>query len=429
MTTFVPQKETVSSQVIKLMNTMVSELETELKDATKNREVQIASYQNEGKDQNTIVGIKQSELETTSHCTAAVAELIAANKRNTEEEERKIISDAQLAKWSDQIVGVQNHAAPYRKAYNKAHLDFQKRYNHLNQVRKLIHNMTAKVNKFYVEKHIQQKKSGSVDTKKAAHVGSLLELSQSRATKAKESLTDQPRFQEMLQTIQNMMTTTSDDDVREASLDYALDNVTSGHRTPLTNEEHVQATEEALKDVKQHDPQHVKARGHLVKVGSDVGGYVYLVLTRISNTVADELSALKSSFQLQTATRKSVIAQADRNVDKLKLLISDGHETNKLANKRIEELKKENTNLNVKADHCKRDINDARVSLDGSKHLAKNLHMTLEELTSQLDRQITDIKHELKLSKWARTLMLEKLANVKSRVEAANARAAKKNTN
>jgi hypothetical protein len=423
---FVPVKKTMSSQVITLMDTMVSELESELKEATANRVIQLSSYQNEGKDQNAVVGIKTSDLSTTSQCTAAVTELIGANARNTAEEQRKIVSDAQFSKWNDQSVNVQNHAAPYRKAFDKAHLDFEKRYNHLNSVRKLIHNMTATVNKFYVEQHMQQTEEPSASAEKAAQVGSLLELAQASASNNKKSLTKQPRFQEMLQTIQNMMAADPmDDDVRPASLDYGLDNATSGVRTPIVNEEHVKATEAALKDITQHDPQHVKARGHLVKVGSDVGGYVYLVLTRITNTVADELSALKSSFQLQTATRKSVIAQADRNVDKLKLLVADGHDTNKAANKRIEELKKELTNLNIKADRCKRDINDATVSLEGSKHLATNLHLTLEELTSQLDRQITDIKHELKLANWARKLMLEKLHNLKNRVVARKARAAK----
>ena len=432
MAVFVPQKKTMSSQVIKLMDTMVAELETELKEATSNRIVQLSSYQNEGKDQNAVVGIKKTDLTSTSQCTAAVAGLIAANARNTVEEEHKLIPEAQLTQWTEQINTVQTHAAPYRKAFDKAHADFETRYNHLNKVRKLIHNMTAKVNKFYVEQHMQKKQASdsTSTTEKAARAGSLLELSQATAMRTQMSLTEQPRFQEMLQTIQSMMTTdptapTTDDAIRPANLDYALDNATTGHRTPLINEEHVQATEQALNDVKQHDPQHVKARGHLVKVGSDVGGYVYLVLTRISNTVADELSALKSSFQLQTATRKSVVAQADRNVDKIKLLIVEGQETNKAANKRMEELKKEKSALNLKADRCKRDINDANVSLEGSKHLAENLHMTLEELTAQLDRQITDIKHELKLAKWARTLMLEKLANLKKRVDNANARAAK----
>ena len=58
--------------------------------------------------------------------------------------------------------------------------------------------------------------------------------------------------------------------------------------------------------------------------------------------------------------------------------------------------------------------------------MADNLHMTLEELTAQLDRQIVDIKHELKLSKWARKLMQEKLNTIKKRVDNARERIAQK---
>tara|TARA_B100000795_G_scaffold201072_1_gene154805 strand:- start:242 stop:1840 length:1599 start_codon:yes stop_codon:yes gene_type:complete len=421
MTTFTPQKKTMSTQVIKLMDTMCTELEIELKEALSNREIQLSTYQTEGTDQNAVVGIKKGELSTTAQCKATVAELINANTRNTGEETSKLISDSQLAKWSDQITSVNAHTQPYREAYAKAHNDFQKRYNHLSSVRKLIHNMTAKVNQFYVQQHMNTKTAtaatAAADTKveDAVKTESLLEIGQPQ----------EPRFAEMLNTIQTMMSH-PEDPVKAANLDYGFDNATTGVREPLANQAHVDATLDALNDVKQKDPQHVDARGHLVKVGSDVGGYVYLVLTRISNTVADELSALKSSFQLQTATRKSVISQADRNVEKLNEIIQNGKDTNKAANKRLSELKKELVTLHLKKDGCKRDINDAMSSLEGSKHLADNLHMTLEELTQQLDRQIVDIKHELKLAKWARKLMNEKLNSIKKRVDNAKARVATK---
>ena len=432
MTTFVPQKKTMSTQVIKLMDTMCTELEVELKEALANREVQLSSYQREGTDQNQVVGTKKTELATTTECKAAISVLISANTRNTAEEEQKIISEAQLAKWNDQITNANAHAEPYRQAFAKAHADFEKRYNHLNQVRKLVHNMTAKVNQYYVKQHMESAAAAggttaatAANVKTASKAGSLLEIAQTTATRTSTSLTEQPRFQEMLQTIQSMMSH-PDDPVRPATLDYHVDNATTGEREPLAQQEHIDATLRALDDVKQQDPEHVDARGHLVKVGSDVGGYVYLVLTRISNTLADELSALKTSYQLQTATRKSVIAQADRNVQKIQLIVSNAQETNTASNKRMNELKKELSKLHVKEDQCKRDINDAMSSLEGSKHLADNLHMTLEELTAQLDRQIVDIKHELKLSKWARKLMQEKLNTIKKRVDNARERIAQK---
>ena len=421
MKTFVPQKKTMSTQVMKLMDSMVGELEIELREATENRKIQLASYMQEGVDQNQIVGVKKNDLETTKTCKRAVAELITANVRNTDEETKKIISEGQLAEWTKQEKGVTTHAEPYRAAYAKANDDFKARYNHLNSVRKLIHNMTAKINQFYVKSH-SDKKTAAVVVEKAAAVGSFLEVAQQTAVATSTSLTEQPRFQEMLQTIQSLVNHPSDP-IKKANLNYQIDNATTGVREDLPDETHVSATLQALDDVKQKDAEHVDARGHLVKVGSDVGGYVYLVLTRISNTVSDELSSLKASFQLQTATRKSVIAQADHNIEKLQQMIAAAKETNKAANHRLEELKKENVQLHLKSDACKVDINDATSSLDGSKHLAENLHLTLEELTAQLDRQITDIAHELKLAKWAHKLMVEKMRTMKKRVSDAEQRA------
>merc|ERR1711871_1793493 len=107
-----------------------------------------------------------------------------------------------------------------------------------------------------------------------------------------------------------------------------VDNATLTDRTALSNEDHVTATEKGLDDITQTRPDHINARGQDVHVGSDVGGYVYLVLTRISGTVSDELSSLKASFQLETATRRSVIAQADENSRKLASLIKDAKVNN-----------------------------------------------------------------------------------------------------
>ena len=92
----------------------------------------------------------------------------------------------------------------------------------------------------------------------------------------------QPRFKSMLSQLSSIQAMVNDPEIAPADLSVEnVDNATTAERSTLSNEGHVTATEKALDDISQTKPDHINA-GVKMSAGSDVGGYVYLVLTRIS---------------------------------------------------------------------------------------------------------------------------------------------------
>jgi hypothetical protein len=377
---------TATNAVLAEMDTMVARLTASLAEAKETRDRQLRSVMGEEQSQATHTGAKKALFDDITKCKAESDEHIAANNRATADAKSRLVSTEQIEKWEAQAKEVVAHAAPFREAYAEAETNFQKRYKHLSQVRRLIHNMTAKMNDYYVRKT--------------------------------PATADAPRFKSMLAQLSAVQTMVNNPNSPVVAAELDVDNIhnsTTAERTSLSNEDHVTATEKALDDVSQAAPGRIDARGQNVNVGSDVGGYVYLVLTRISGTVADELSALKASFQLETATRKSVMTQADDNTLKLSTLIQDAKITNEKVGKEIVGLKERLAELEIEKATCKRRVEIAEKSWIGSKNLGTNLHVTTAELTAQLDRQINDIQHELQLATWVRKLMTQKLATLKKR--------------
>lgn len=380
---------TTTATVLKEMDAMVARLGASLAEAKETRDQQLRSVMGEEQSQTVHTGAKKAILEDITKCRKDTKDRIAVNKKAQAEAKAQTISSNQIETWEQQSKNVIAHAAPFRKAYAQADSNFQRRYKHLSQVRVLIHNMTAQMNDFYVRND--------------------------HSSSSQTEMQNQPRFKSMLSQLSKLQTMVGAPVVAaEMSFD-GIQNSTTAERTTLSNENHVTATERALNDVSQTTPTQVSARGHNVHVGSDVGGYVYLVLTRISATVSDELSSLKASFQLETATRKSVINQADENIRKLDGLIKNAKINNEKVHMELANLKEDLSELEVEESNCKQRIEVAQKSWIGSKSLGTNLHVTVKELTSQLDRQIKDIQHELQLATWVRKLMRQKLATMKKR--------------
>ena len=143
---------TATGAVLAEMDTMVARLTASLAEAKETRDRQLKSVVGEEQSQSTHTGAKKALYEDITKCTAECEEHLAANAKATADATARLVSTEQIEKWEAQAKEVVAHAAPFRLAYAEAETNFQKRYKHLSQVRRLIHNMTARMNDFYVRK-------------------------------------------------------------------------------------------------------------------------------------------------------------------------------------------------------------------------------------------------------------------------------------
>lgn len=393
-----PHGGSVSVQVMSLLNNVVQSLSASYDEAVHSKDNQTLSFQEEYTAQIGVVADKKNKFEAQAACKGKLAKAIEENTQALQAKLDEKVSDEQLGKWKAQRKAEEASAKRYLQHYKAATETFRRRYTRLEQARVLIHNITARLNTHYAKEFYENQAQ-------SAAAPSLIE---------EGSQDTEPRFQQMVSQLQKLV---SDDSETPPSLQTAVQSIGElGHQT-APKEGHVEATGEALRALQQVKGDTVKTRGADVKVGSDVGGYMYLTLTRIAAYMEHELAAMKATFQLQTAPHRGVRRRAQANMDQLDQQIKSAEEKNEAVEQDVKKLRSEAKKLDGLRSRCLRDSSDAWASYESARQVLASLNMTVGQLGNQVDQQIEDLKHELALAKHGRDTMLEKLRTLQARLK------------